>query len=84
MDLEKLFFDHGEIAFLYNSNQYMVSCFIVKKLFEKNRVEYCFFPPEDSIQEIQKFSTLNELLDVEIDGCKLRDIWDNVVINVTY
>ena len=80
MDLDKLFYEHGEIEFLYNNYHYMISCFNVRKMLRKSRDEYWFFPPNDSSQEVQKFDSLDKLLDVEIDGHKLRDILDDIVM----
>ena len=82
MDIDKLLCEHGEIQFSYNNCYYMISCYNVRKILRKSRVEYWFFPPDNSSQEAQKFDSLDKLLDVEIDGHKLRDILDGIVIEI--
>lgn len=84
MELQNLFEDIREIGFLYNNRHYMISCFNIKKPFRKESVEYWFFPPKDSFEELRKFSTLEDLLNVKIDGHRLYDIWKNVIIDEMY
>lgn len=78
--LEELFREQGEIEFFFAGKNYLVSCYWVKKLFRKGYAEYWFCPSPDSEQELQKFATLYELLDVMIEGQNLKDILDVIEI----
>ena len=78
--LEELFMDQGDVVFLYNNKSYLIARYNIRRLFRKARIEYWFSPPADSSQDSQKFDTIAELLDVEIENHKLRDILNDIEI----
>lgn len=80
MDLEKLFYDQGEVQFIFNNKSYLLACYNVKKFFVKNKIEYCLYSSKNDEEDLQKFNSFDELLNVKIDGQKLKDILNKIEI----
>lgn len=78
--LKELFAEQGEIQFLFHNKSYLIGCYGTKKLFQKIRIQYCIYPPWESTQDIQRLDTLEELLDIKIDGQKLLDILNEIKV----
>ena len=51
-----------EIEFKFSGRHYLVSYFQVKPFLKKVRVEYCFAPPKESVDDLQKFETIEAML----------------------
>ena len=77
MDLQKLFYEFGEIEFLYNNKHYFVACYNIKKFFNKSKTEYWFI---NETQKLQKFDDIDSLLDTMVENKMLREILDEIKI----
>ena len=71
--------DLREIEFNYQGKRYFMAYYNEKKCFRKIINEYWFI---DEKNELYKFATLEELMEVEVDGEKLKNILDK--IEITY
>jgi hypothetical protein len=71
-----------EIEFNYRGKGYHIGIYYIKNLFKKGKPEYWFY--EHNSSNIYKLDTLEELLDIQVDGVKLRDFIDEVVITEMY
>lgn len=78
VDLASLLSRQGEVQFLFNEKSYLMAAYSTKKLFRQRTVEYCLFPPADTTEPIQRFDTLEGLMQAEIDGHKLIDLLDDI------
>ena len=72
--------NYGEIQFLFRGGTYMLSCFWVKPLFQKGRKEYWLSSSLDEKRDVQKACTLEEMLNIEIEGEKLKTVLETVEI----
>ncbi len=78
MDIEKLLNAHGEIEFDYKGKHYCLACFCIKKFLKKRRVEYWLMENLEGNQKKQVFDSVDDLLDANIGGEKLKNILDSI------
>lgn len=80
MDIEKVLNDNGEIEFDYKERHYSIACYCIKKILKKGHVEYWLMERLEGGQERQVFDTIDDLLDANIEGEKLKSILDSIKI----
>lgn len=80
MDIEKLLNDNGEIEFDYKGRHYSLACYCIKKILKKGHAEYWLMERFEDNQERQVFDTIDNLLDANIEGEKLKSILDSIKI----
>lgn len=78
MDIEKLLNDNGEVEFDYKGRHYFLACYCIKQILKKGHVEYWLMERLEENQEKQVFDTIDDLLDANIEGEKLRSILDSI------
>ena len=78
MDIVKFLNDNGEIEFDYKGKRYFIACYYIKKFPKKRHVEYWLIERLDGCQKRHVFATIDDLLDVNIEGEKLKNILESI------
>ena len=81
---EKLLNDGREIVFCFAGKSFLVSRYWEKHFGKKGHFEYGLFPSEDSLEPIQTFSNIDQLLNARIDRQKLQDIISDIYVIEIY
>ena len=68
--------NYREIQFLYMGKQYMASHFGVKSVVRRSHEEYWLSYPHNDSKDNQRFSTIEELLNCQIEGKAIKEIFD--------
>ena len=78
MNVERALKDNGEIAFDYKGRHYFLSCYWRKGFLQKGHAEYWLIGHLEDSQERQIFDTVDALLNVNIEGERLKTILDSM------